>query len=126
MPRVKAKDVSPLSPASLAELVDEIWTIYPRRDLPHVFIPARLAIAKQLAAGATPDDLVRAARRYRDHVAREDTAPKYVKGLAKFYSEEMWRAFVEVTVYGRTREQWAKSGQDVLEWDRLAAQEEGA
>jgi hypothetical protein len=120
MPRVKAKDVSPLSPASLAELVDEIWTIYPRRDLPHVFIPARLAM------GATPDDLVRAARRYRDHVAREDTAPKYVKGLAKFYSEEMWRAFVEVTVYGRTREQWAKSGQDVLEWDRLAAQENDA
>jgi hypothetical protein len=59
-------------------------------------------------------------------VAREATAPKYVKGMAKFYSEEMWRAFVEVTVYGRTREQWAKSGQDVLEWDRLAAQEEDA
>ena len=125
MPK-KAKDVSPIPPKELAELVYEIWTIYPKRDLPHVFIPARLAIAEQLAAGATPDDLVRAARRYRDHVAREATAPKYVKGMAKFYSEEMGRAFVEVTVYGRTREQWAKSGQDVLEWDRLAAQEEGA
>jgi MoxR-like ATPase len=125
MPK-KAKDVSPIPPKELDALMDEIWAVYPDRDLPHVFIPARLAIAEQLAAGATPDDLVRAARRYRDHVAREATAPKYVKGMAKFYSEEMWRAFVEVTVYGRTREQWAKSGQDVLEWDRLAAQEENA
>ena len=65
MPK-KAKDVSPIPPKELDALMDEIWAVYPDRDLPHLFIPARLAVAEQLAAGATTDDLVRAARRYRD------------------------------------------------------------
>jgi hypothetical protein len=33
----------------------------------------------------------------------------------------MWEQYSQVTVHGRTRDEWARSGQDVSEFDRLAS-----
>jgi isocitrate dehydrogenase kinase/phosphatase len=68
----------------------------------------------------SPDNLYRAAQRYAESVLRERTEPKFVKSLHGFFSDDYWRAYDVALVEGRTREEWARSGQDVAEFDRLA------
>ncbi len=101
-------------------VMDLIWAVYPDRDVPHPFVPTRTAVIELLKQGVSHDDLVRAARNYRTHVAKEGTEPKYVIGPTRFYRDGIWQQFNVVTVRGRTREEWALSGQDVAEFDRLA------
>lgn len=100
-------------------LVDALRSVYPRRpdELP---FPAILkAAGEALKAGATPAQLLRAAQRYAAHCSLNKTEPRYVRSLTRFLTDEAWRAYDVVTVHGRTREEWARSGQDVLEFDRL-------
>jgi hypothetical protein len=101
----------------------QLWEVFPERDVPHLFIPAREAIVDTLLQGATPEQLVRSAQRYAAHCEKEHVEPKYVKSMQRFYADGMWEAFDVVTVHGRTRQEWARSGQDVAEFDRLAAQQ---
>jgi hypothetical protein len=101
-------------------VIDDIWTVYPERDVPHPFVPTRTAVIDLLKQGVYSDALVRAARNYRTHVAKEGTEPKYVIGPTRFYRDGVWQQFNVVTVRGRTRAEWARSGQDVAEFDRLA------
>ena len=113
------KVVSTQHPA-LSDLTHAIWAVYPPRLTPHLFVPSRAAIATLLAAGVSPDNLYRAAQRYAESVLRERTEPKFVKSLHGFFTDDYWRAYDITLVEGRTREEWARSGQDVAEFDRLA------
>lgn len=101
-------------------VMDDIWYVYPDRDVPHPFVPTRAAVIALLKQGVDSNDLVRAARNYRTHVTKEGTEPKYVIGPTRFYRDGIWQQYNVVTVRGRTREEWARSGQDVAEFDRLA------
>jgi hypothetical protein len=65
--------------------------------------------------------LVRAAERYATHCALNKTEPQYVKSLPRFFADDFWRAYDVALVHGRTREEWARSGQDVLVFDQLLA-----
>ena len=113
------KVVSNPHPA-LSDVVDAIWAVYPQRLMPHPFIPFRAAVSTLLSAGVQPDNLYRSAQRYAESVLRERTEPKFVKSLHGFFTDDYWRAYDVALVEGRTREEWARSGQDVSEFDRLA------
>ena len=113
------KVVSTQHPA-LSDLTHAIWAVYPPRLTPHLFVPSRAAIATLLASGVSPDNRYRAAQRYAESVLRERTEPKFVKSLHGFFSDDYWRGYDITLVEGRTREEWARSGQDVAEFDRLA------
>lgn len=98
-----------------------VWAVYPERDTPHLFPPALRAIGECLKAGASPDRLIRAAEGYMRECAKKQTAPRYVRTISRFFSDGAWEQYGTATmVHGRTREEWARSGQDVLEFDRLA------
>lgn len=102
---------------------DRIFTVYPKRPEPYPYVAFRRAVAEEAQKGNRLGDLLLAAERYRATVEREETEPRYVRSPMRFYAEDMWRQYVVATVYGRTREEWARSGQDVAEFDRLAAGE---
>jgi len=105
---------------ALQDLLGDIWDIYPHRTSPHLFVPTRMAISVLLFCGVSPSTLYRAVQGYAAHVVREKTEPKFVKSLHGFFANDYWRAYAVVTVEGRTREEWARSGQDVAEFDRLS------
>lgn len=121
MPHKKAVDIAPISPEALKDLMNTIWNLYPLRDTPHLYPAARRAVAQQLANGAAPQQLLDAAATYERYVARERTEPKYVKSMHLFYRDEMWRDFAVPRVHGLRREEWARSGRDLAEFDALAA-----
>lgn len=120
MPRKKATDIALISPEALRDLVNDIWHLYPKRDIPHLYQAARRTIAEQLAGGASAQQLLDAAQEYARHVQREQTPPRYIKSLHLFYKDEMWRHFAVPRVHGLTREEWARSGRDTMEFDTLA------
>jgi len=99
----------------------EVWKVFPKRDVPHLYPPALKAVMVLLRSGATPAQLIGAAGEYAAYAAAQGTTPRYIKTISKFYADGAWEGFTPVTrVYGRTREEWARSGQDVAEFDRLA------
>ena len=120
MPQKKATDIAPISPEALRDLLHDIWHLYPKRDIPHLYQAARRTVADQIAAGATPQQLLDATREYARHVEREQTPPRYRKSLHLFFKDEMWRHFAVPRVHGLTREEWARSGRDTVEFDALA------
>lgn len=74
-----------------------------------------------LTGRASPERLIDAAAIYAQECLKKQTDPRYVRTVSRFYSDGAWEHYVaEVRVHGRTREEWARSGQDVLEFDRLA------
>lgn len=105
------------------QVTKAVFSVFPKRDTPHLFPPALRAITECLQHGASSDALVDAARLYADEVRRKATESRFVRSIARFYNDGAWEHYVaEVRVHGRTREEWARSGQDVLEFDRLAAE----
>lgn len=106
------------------EVTKAIWRVFPKRDTPHLFPPALRAIQQCLKDGADPDRLVQAAMAYATDCARKQTEPRYVRTIVRFYGDGAWEHHVaEVRVHGRTREEWARSGQDVQEFDRIAQEQ---
>jgi len=101
------------------EIVDALWKTYPKRPEPPPFIPVRKAVVDLLRAGTSGERLIRAAHRYATHCQLNHTEPQYVKSLHRFLTDGAWEVYDVKTVHGRTREEWARSGQDVLEFDRL-------
>ena len=100
-----------------------IWSVYPDRDTPHLFPPALRAIKQCLQDGADPAQLVKAAEQYAKECFRKQTEPRFVRSLHRFFADGAWLTYESaVTVHGRTREEWARSGQDVQEFDRLATE----
>lgn len=105
--------------ATKAEL-DALGAVYPERPEP----PIWPAVVKELNAllwdGVPFEKIRRCAERYAVHCRLNQTDPKYVKTLHRWLADGMWRTYDVLTVHGRTREEWKRSGQDVLEFDRLA------
>jgi len=119
--RSKKSDMMALFEAEQFRLaMSDIWTYYPPRPEPHRYIPARQAVAEAVQAGAPLATLVNAAKQYAQHVLRNQTESRYVRGMASFFRDGVWEQYAQITVHGRTREEWARSGQDVSEFDRLA------
>jgi hypothetical protein len=101
-------------------LVGAIHKIYPPREWDYAHVPVRTAVLALLKEGVHPKQLLNAARNYRRECDYHKTPKKYTTGSCAFYRDGKWRAYAQTTVYGRTREEWARSGQDVGEWDRLS------
>jgi hypothetical protein len=81
---------------------------------PALFRPMR----KALETVALPV-LVRSAAQYAAECEREGTAAKYVTSPLRWLREERWTQHDTPRIYGRTRQDWARSGQDVAEFDLL-------
>lgn len=114
--RLKRRKVHP----DAHQLTKDLYGIFPRRDTAHPFLPALEAVNALLEGGASRADLLRAADGYARYVAREKVEPRYVKGLARFFSEGVWEEYRERIVHGLTRAEWIRSGQNVDIWDELA------
>jgi hypothetical protein len=101
------------------DIVDALWKVYPKRPEPTPFIPVRNAALTVLRSGVSGERLIRAAHRYATQCELNHVEPKYVKSLLRFLTDGAWEVYDVKTVHGRTRAEWARSGQDVLEFDRL-------
>lgn len=98
-----------------------IWDVFPKRDTPHLYPPALRAITACLEDGADPTQMVASVVVYAQEVERKQVEPRYVKTVHKFFADGAWEHYrAQKRVHGRTREEWARSGQDVAEFDRLA------
>ena len=108
------------------KVMDQLWEIYPRREegVDHPFVPWRTEIEALLRKGAPPANLIRAAIRYRQEVENGDVSRKYIIGPVRFYRDGHWRVLGVPVVYGMSREEWARAGKDVLEFDRLLAEKD--
>lgn len=106
------------------QVMDKLWEIYPRREegVDHPFVPWRNEIEALLRKGAPPANLIRAAIRYRQEVESGEVVLKYMLGPVRFYRDGHWRTYGVPMVYGMNREEWARAGKDVLEFDRLLAE----
>ena len=97
-----------------------IWNTYPPRPEPYPWVAVRQAVVEILTAeSVSPDRLVTAVRNYAHHCQKTGVESKYVKGMVGFFRDGYWKGFDTPTVHGRTRDEWARSGQDVSEFDRL-------
>lgn len=105
------------------QLVKELWALYPAREGEQPYIPAERAITALLRDGIDPQRLANAIRGYRRYLEHEGwVGTRFVRTIARFFGEEEhWLQYDVVRVYGRTRDEWAQSGQDIAEFDRLAA-----
>jgi DNA-binding transcriptional MocR family regulator len=102
------------------EEVDALIRAYPDRPEPVVW-PAVMKELNLLVQQRQPvERIIRAASRYRMVCLLNKTEPQYVKSLHRWLADGLWQAYDVITVHGRTREEWRLSGQDVLEFDRLA------
>lgn len=95
------------------------WTTFPKRDIPTPYAPFAVAFRDLRAAGVSCDDIAAAAHGYAAYVLKEGTEPKYIKTIHRFFADGSWESHCTKTVGGRTRDEWARSGQDVAEFDRL-------
>lgn len=112
---------TPKLPAIAQEHLELLVTAYPERPEPVVWAAVRKEANALVESGVPFGKLLSAAERYAAHCSLNATEPKYVKTLHRWLADGIWRTYDVLTVYGRTREEWKRSGQDVLEWDRLAA-----
>jgi hypothetical protein len=111
---------------ALKSLLDSLWNVYPKRLTPHGYIPVRAQVDKLLSDGISPERILRSAQMYGEYTVRESLDLRFIKSMHGFYMDDYWRAYDVQTVNGRTREQWARSGQDVSEFDRQIARQSGA
>jgi hypothetical protein len=100
--------------------LDYIWRTFPKRVTPTPYPPFLAAYTALREAGVAPAELTYAVKGYAAAVIKDGTEPKYIKTAHRFYADESWKAYCVATVEGRTRDEWARSGQDVAEFDRLA------
>jgi hypothetical protein len=95
------------------------WGVFPKRDMPTPYPLWVVAFRDLRMAGVSCDDIAKAAHGYAAYVTKEGTDPKYVKTIHRFFADGSWESYCVKTVEGRTRDEWARSGQDVAEFDRL-------
>lgn len=108
----------------LRALVEAIWYAYPKRPVPEPYVPLRTAVAACRKDGASDAALLRAAEGYAVAVRKDGTPAQYVLGAVRFYRDGVWQQHAVPRVEGRTREEWARSGQDVAVFDALVGAED--
>jgi len=116
----RPKGTTPKLPSVEREYIDALILAYPERPEPPLYPAVRREVNALVHSGVDMLTLVRAAERYATHCALNHTEPKYVKTLHRWLADGIWKVYDVQTVHGRTREEWKRSGQDVLEFDRLA------
>jgi hypothetical protein len=99
--------------------MEHIWSVFPKRDAPHIYLPFAEAYKALRMAGVAPNQMCSAAEAYAIATGRAGTDRKYIKGMHRFFSDGTWENYATPMVEGRTREEWARSGQDVAEFDRM-------
>jgi hypothetical protein len=97
-----------------------IWRVFPARDVPNPYVPFVESYKALRLQGADIGRMCKAADSYAVAVTKAGTEPKFVKTPHRFFADGTWEAYAIATVEGRTRDEWARSGQDVAEFDRLA------
>ncbi len=113
--------VSVAQDPALRALVEAIWYAYPKRPVPEPYVPLRTAVAACRKAGASDAALLRAAQGYAVAVRKDGTPAQYILGAVRFYRDGIWQQYAVPRVEGRTREEWARSGQDVALFDAAVA-----
>lgn len=113
--------VSVAKDPALRALVEAIWHAYPKRPVPEPYVPLRTAVAACRKDGASDAALLRAAQGYAVAVRKDGTPAQYVLGAVRFYRDGVWQQYAAPRVEGRTREEWARSGQDVAVFDAAVA-----
>jgi hypothetical protein len=116
----RPKGTTPKPPSVEREYIDALILAYPERPEPPLYPAVRKEVNALVHSGVNMLTLVRAAERYAAHCSLNHTEKRYVKTLHRWLADGMWRTYDVLTVHGRTREEWKRSGQDVLEFDRLA------
>lgn len=107
------------------EVTGEIHLAYPPRETPNPHVPTRTAVLALLKSGVSPARLVRAAKAYGVACEREGTPPKYRIGSTRFFRDGIWQQYDVATVYGLTRAEWIRTGQDVAIFDQLLESRHG-
>lgn len=102
------------------EELSALGNVYPERPEPPIWPAVVKELNPLLWEGVPFEKILRSAERYAAYCSLNGTEPKYVKTLHRWLADGVWRTYDVLTVYGRTREDWKRSGQDVLEFDRLA------
>lgn len=120
--RITSTNTSRIAPEVVSEAAHTIWRVFPKRPEGYSFAAMRKVLTARVAEGVPVEELVLACQHYAAHCLKEQTDARYVKSPLRFLSDESWKPFVETqpVVFGRTRDEWARSGQDVAEFDRLA------
>ena len=119
--RVSITNTAKVESLGVALELSEMWNSYPPRPEPYSWVAVRKAVVDTIESeGVTAQTLLSAVRRYAQHCQATSVESRYVKGMIGFFRDGYWKAFAIATVHGRTREEWARSGQDVSEFDRLA------
>jgi DNA-binding transcriptional MocR family regulator len=116
----RPKGTTPKTWGVAQEVVESLVGAYPERPEPVIWPAVRKEMNALAQEGVAMDRIIRAARRYATHCSLNGTEPKYVKTLHRWLADGIWKVYDVQTVHGRTREEWKRSGQDVLEFDRLA------
>jgi len=116
----RPKGTTPKLPSVEREYIDALILAYPERPEPPLYPAVRKEVNALVHSGVNMLTLVRAAERYAAHCSLNHTEKRYVKTLHRWLADGVWRTYDVLTVHGRTREEWKRSGQDVLEFDRLA------
>ena len=111
---------TPKLPGATKDELRALEETYPERPEPIVWSPVVKELNALIREGVPFERIRRAAARYAVHCELNQTDAKYVKTLHRWLADGAWRAYDVITVHGRTREEWRRSGQDVLEFDRLA------
>jgi hypothetical protein len=105
---------------ALVDAIDSLLAVYPPTkhmpDFKVLIKPMRAALAKVPLA-----TILRGAEGYARECHRDGTDPKYVTSPQRWLADERWTQYDVPRIYGRTRQDWARSGQDVAEFDRLWA-----
>ena len=116
----RPQGTTPKLPGASKEELTALEATYPERPEPIVWSPVVKELNALIRDGVPFERVRRAAARYAVHCELNQTDPKYVKTLHRWLADGVWRTYDVLTVHGRTREEWRRSGQDVLEFDRLA------
>lgn len=105
----------------LADIMASIWSAYPERDMPHPYVATRHEVKALLKQGIERRRLINAAARYAKQCVFDKIEPKFRIGPVRFFRDGIWQKFDVAVVEGRTREEWARSGQDLDLFDTQAA-----
>lgn len=105
---------------ALVDAIDSLLAVYP----PTKYLPTFPALIKPMRAAlekAPLATILRGAEGYARECQQAGTDPKYVTSPQRWLTDERWTQYDVPRIYGRTRQDWARSGQDVAEFDRLWA-----
>ena len=104
-------------------VAQRLFKDYPARDGDNSYIAAQKAVQELLRQGVSESAMRLAMESYAAYLRRTGKIKSvYVKTMGRFFGADgSWKDYAIVRADGQTRAQWAQSGKDVLEFDRLTA-----